>query len=486
MMAMYRMSDAQTQMARALELKPKQAEFLQRMARVMLELDSPAAAATYLKSAPARQLETRLLQGRLHYARRRFSKAVEHLKRVLAEAPKQVEAQIYIALANARRKRTDEAVRQLQRTAAANPKDHRVYVALATVRLRTNELDKCHASLKKAWAITKLDPRIPTIAGHMYLKKHDIATAAKRFARAIKAQPDYRPAHLGLARTFVLTGDVNAARAELKKIPSPQQKQYDVYAMSVWIELAAGNTSAAHAAAAQAEAAGAPKGLVARLAGAVALAQRKGAEAVELLQKAVRSMGRDAMLTTLLAKAQTLAGRVDDAYDSYNLALRADPGYPEALVGLSRIAIRDREYFIAIKRINDALKKIAERGRPQSMKAEAHTVLGLAYLRQGDTGRAITNLQDAMDLDPNLAEPHDLMGQTYDKLDRPQRAIAFYDKALKLDGTLKDAYYRLGRAYAKSGDAASAVRYYQDYLNRNPPQAKAQEVTREIQRLQQQ
>jgi tetratricopeptide (TPR) repeat protein len=88
-----------------------------------------------------------------------------------------------------------------------------------------------------------------------------------------------------------------------------------------------------------------------------------------------------------------------------------------------------------------------------------------------------------MDLDPSAAEPNFLMGQTYDKLDRPQRAVTFYDKAIKLDPSMDDAYYFLAKAYAKSGDAAQAVRYFQDYLNRNPPQARAQEVAREIKRL---
>ena len=484
MMQLHRLDGARAQLARALELKPKQPEYLQRMARVLLEADDPTGAATYLQSAPARLLETRLLQGRLEYSQRRYTKAIDQLKRVLNEKPDLVEAEIYMALALAHRKKADEAIRKLEKLSGSNPTDARILVALGRIQLWNRNLDKCHSALQRAWKVTKLDPAIPTIAGYMYLRKQDIVTAAKRFARATQVRTDYRAARLGLARVHLLAGDAAGARAELKKISAMEQKRHDVYAMTAWIELAEGNTGAAHSSVAQAEAAGAPRGLLLQLAGEVALAQKKGAEAVDLLQQAIKRSGKSAELLVLLAQAQRVAGKIDDAYDTLHMALKEDDGSPEALLGLARIAVRDGEFFVAHRRVADAQKKISERGRPQSMKAEGHTVDGLAYLRQGDTGRSLTNLQDAIDLDPNAAEPHFLMGQTYDKLDRPQRALAYYDKAIKLDASLDDAYYYLGRAYAKSGDAANALRYYQAYLGRNPPAARAQEVTREINRLQ--
>ena len=483
MMRLSRMADAHAQMQRALELKPKKAEFLQRMARVLLELDDPGEAATYLERAPARQLETRLLQGRLFYAQHRYKKAIDQLKRVLVEKPDSVEAEIALALALARRKADDEAVRRLEKLGAAHPRDHEIFNALAKIHLWGDRAEKCHAALKRSWAITKLDPATPTIAGHMYLRQHDYGTARKRFERALQIRPEFRSAHLGLARLDLLAGDVAAAKATLRKIVPLEQKRWDVYAMNAEVELAEGSTSAAQSSLSQAEAAGAPKAVLARVAGEVAMAQKKPAEAVEKLQDAAKRTGKDAEILVLLARAQRQAGKIDDAYDTFHNALREDPGNPEALLGLARIAVRDGEFFVALKRCNDAIAKVKERGRPQSLTAEAHTVLGMAYLRKGDTGRAITNLQDAIDLDPNAAEPNLLMGQTYDKLDRPQRAVGYYDKAIKLDPALDEAYYFLAKAYAKSGDAAQAVRYFQDYLNRNPPAARAQEVAREIKRL---
>ena len=485
MMQMFRMDDARAQTARALELKPKQPEYLQRMARVLLEMDDPAGASTYVATAPARLLETRVLQGRLYLAQRRVKKAIDQLQRVLNEKPDLEEAEIYLALALARAKKTDEAVKRLEKIAAAHPTDAAPVTVLARVHLEANHPDKCHAALKRAWKLSKLDPAIMAIAGQMYLRKFDVATATKRFARSIQVRGDYRPARLGLAQIHLLRGDIASARAEVKNITATEQKRFDVDAMNAWIELAEGNTAAAQASVAQAEVSGAPKGLLARLSGEVALAQKKPADAVDLLQTAIKRSGKSAELLVLLSEAQRLAGKVDDAYDTLHQALKEDEGSPEALLGLARIAVRDGELFVAHKRVAEAQKKITERGRPQRMKAEGHTIDGMTYLRQGDTGRSLTNLQDAIDLDPTAAEPNYLMGQTYDKLDHPQRAVPYYDKAIKLDPSLDDAYYCLARAYARSNDAQSALRYFQDYLNRNPPTARVQEVAAEMKRLQQ-
>ena len=138
---------------------------------------------------------------------------------------------------------------------------------------------------------------------------------------------------------------------------------------------------------------------------------------------------------------------------------------------------------VAIKRLNEALSKIKERLLPSSMTAAAHTALGQAYLKKKDTGHALTNLQDAIDLDPKAGTPQLYMGMTYDRLDRPQKAIAYYAKALELDPTLTDAFELAARAYAKLGDPQNAVKYFQEYLQTKPPAAKAKAVQREIQKL---
>jgi tetratricopeptide (TPR) repeat protein len=484
LMQLYRMVDAFEQMDRALNLRPKKPAYLQRMARVLLELDDPIKATPYIKAAPAREIETQLLAARRDYAKRNYRKAEEKLGRVIAQDTDNVEARMYLALTRAARHKTTEALQALEKLAAKQPKNHRLHLAIAQVRLQTRDFKQMHDALKKAWRITKLDPLAQTLSGHMSVEQHDYRTAEKRYRRALRTRPEYWPARVGLAELLVRTGRLEEAKKQPKQLAEIDKGKPDVLALHARIALAEDRLDDATASIGEANAAGAPGWVVARIRGEIALEQRQYGDALAQLTKAKKlAPRRDADLLVLLGQAQLRSGQVDAAYDSFHDALRVDGKHPEALIALGRIAIRDREYPIAIKRLNDAIEAINARMRPPELKAVARAVLGQAYLSQGDEGRAITNLQDAIDLDVNAAEPHYTMGLTYDKLDRPQRSIGYYEKAVELDEAYINAYERLGRAYAKLGDTARAVRFYKEYLKHDPPAAKARAVQTELRKL---
>lgn len=485
LMKHYRMADAEKQLKRALELKPKQPEYLQRMARVLLELDDPSGAGTYLQNAPARQLETRILIGRLAFSQGNYEKALKDLGGVLNENKDSLEAAIYLALAGARNGATTEAVASLEKLAGAHAEDPEVRKAMGQVQLWAGDLAKADAALKQAWKLTKLDPAIPTLLGQVSARQHNVDRAVKRFERALQGRPEYRGARIGLALLYMTMGKLAEARQQQAAISEADRKKPDVHALAAQLDLAEGKLDAAKSAIAEAEGAGAPPSVVARLTGELALARKDGKAAVEQLRKASKlAKGKDAETLALLGRAQSMAGALDDAYDTFHLALKEDPGSPAALLELGKIAIKDGEHPVAVKRLNEALAKIKERKLPARMTAAAHTALGQAYLRQKDTGRAMTNLQDAIDLDPTAAEPQLFMGQTYDKLDRPQRSVVHYAKALQLDPSRTEVYELLGRAYAKLNDTKNALKFFEDYLRTNPPAAKAREIGREVKKLQ--
>jgi tetratricopeptide (TPR) repeat protein len=245
-----------------------------------------------------------------------------------------------------------------------------------------------------------------------------------------------------------------------------------------------GNLDAARSNISQAKTVGAPVEVLAHLTGMLSLAQKKYLAAIPLFEQAIK-ISKTAELYVLLGRAQIGAHQIDEAYNTIHKSLDIDNGYPEALLELSLIAIRDGEYHIAINRLKETLTKINQRSRPDNMKAKTYAVIGRAYLKQGNTGKAMLNLQNAIDLVPNAGYPHYVMGRTYDRLDSPRRSVGYYIKAIQYDPTLIDSYARLGRAYAKLGDKAHAVKYFQKYLNRNPPATKAKRVKQELRTLQQ-
>ncbi len=485
LMSLHRMSGAQVQMEQALQLKPKQTEYLLRMGRILLELEDPQHAATYLLKAPARHLETRLLLGRLAFSQRKYKKALSLLKLVKLEDPKAVEPAIYHALALARTNQRTEALTTLRKLSADNAGNPEALKALGLVELWGGEYAKADAVFKAAWKLLKLDPAIPTLMGHVSRGLHDLTRAIKRYQRALRILPEYRAAHLGLAGIYIGMGKLTEARGQLGQISKNNLEHAEVVGMTARIQLAEGKMGEAQNSIAKARGAGGSPALISRLSGELALHQKKGAAAVELLRTAAKlTRPKDVELLVFLGQAQLMARKVDDAYDTFHAALRADPGNPRVLLALGRIATKDGEMYMAIKRFNDALAKAKERMRPKTMVASIHTALGEAYLKKADTGRAITNLQDAMDLDPTAAEPQQLMGMTYDRLDRPARAVAFYGKALQLDAGRTAIYKLLGRAYAKAGDPANALKFYQAFLKTNPPAHVSRAVQHQMQKLQ--
>jgi len=486
LMKLYRMIDAHKQMRRALEIEPKKKpEYILRIARVLLELDDTVQAAAYLEAAPAWLIETRILMGRLAYAQHDYPKASGLLERVLQDRPEALEAAVYRALAQARQRKMPQAIKALKKLGAEHPGRHEVQQALTQVSLWAGDYITSKEALKAAWKITKLDPRTMTIAGQMYLKMHQLDTAKKRFERALRIRPEYRQARIGLAILLLRTGHLSEARKQTGLIPKSERNKADVHALNARIAMAEKKLDAVRSYISQAENAGAARADIARLAGELALARGQGKLAIKLLKEAIKlSLSTDVDLLALLGQAQLAARELDQAYTTFIKALKKDRGHPVVLLELGRLAVEDGEYTIAIKNLKRALSMIEERSYPQGMAATAKSALGMAYLRSEDTGRAISTLQDAIELDPNLAQPHYTLAQTYDQLESPQRAIQFYNQALRLDPSRGDVHRRLGRLHALLQDTAMAIKSYQSYLASKPPAAQARKVRQELQKLQ--
>ena len=489
LMKVFRMAEAQAQMKEALALKPKQAEYLQRMARVLIELDDPAAALVQLQAAPARHPETKLLTGRALLAQTSYVKAAEAFKAVLADSKDNLEAAVYFELTRARRGAAGEAAAALEKLAEQNPREPRVWKALGRLHVVGGELTKAEAALKAAWKLTKIDPAVPTLLGRLSLRRHDIEAARRRFGRALEIRRDHRPARIGMALLFIATGNLPEARKQAELISAAERQKADARALEVELCLAEGKLDAARTALGEAESAGLGAAALQRLTGALALAKKQGKVAEEALKKALKLGGkeiRDGDLLVMVGRAELLSNKLDEAYDTFQVALKDDPGHPVALLEMARIEVKDDEHALAVRRLTEALGKMKERQYPSSALSTVHAALGAAYLKHKDTGHAMTSLQDAMELDGTAAEPQLLMAQTYDVLNHPQRAIQHYQKALELDASRTEINELLGRAYAKTGDAANAAKFYEEYLRSNPPPVKARAVQQELKKLQSQ
>lgn len=85
-----------------------------------------------------------------------------------------------------------------------------------------------------------------------------------------------------------------------------------------------------------------------------------------------------------------------------------------------------------------------------------HALLGLAYQRLDDGGRAMESFKRAVELQPEVGRNSFYLGEVYRAHQRPEAAQEQYVKALALDPLLDDAYARLGDVALEKQDFAAA------------------------------
>lgn len=105
--------------------------------------------------------------------------------------------------------------------------------------------------------------------------------------------------------------------------------------------------------------------------------------------------------------------------------------------------------------------------------AVVHALLGLAYQRIDDAGRAVDELKRAIELAPDDGKAHLYLGELYLSHQRPKQAREELEKALALDPMLDDAYVRLGDLALERRDYVTARRLFKSLAALAPDSAPA-------------
>ena len=140
--------------------------------------------------------------------------------------------------------------------------------------------------------------------------------------------------------------------------------------------------------------------------------------ALKLNQASERPLpGVTAECSVLLGQVANMQGRMQEALDDYNQALRAVPGY-----------------------------------------SLAYKALGIVYFPRGDYAQAKRYFQRAVELAPQEVESRFYLGTCDMKLGEPRDAAAQFHAARQVDSTYLEAYEAEARALDAAGDYAEAAR----------------------------
>jgi len=118
-------------------------------------------------------------------------------------------------------------------------------------------------------------------------------------------------------------------------------------------------------------------------------------------------------------------GRVDDAIEQFEMALKIQPDSVDAHVSLG-------EALASLKRLDEAAVQYEEALKTDKNCVEAHYNLGVAWARQGRLDDAMTQYRETLNLDTNCAEAHANLGVALELRGRIDEALMHYRTALVL------------------------------------------------------
>ena len=131
-------------------------------------------------------------------------------------------------------------------------------------------------------------------------------------------------------------------------------------------------------------------------AGALRLARLDPADALPMIEAAVRIQSDDPDARNLLGSAFVAVGRNTEAIEQFRAALKARPDYGTARYNLARALVRGGQYDEAISTFGQIVKQFPR-------DAQVRDELGRLYLRQGKRDQAAEMFNQALAIDPKDA-----------------------------------------------------------------------------------
>jgi len=174
-----------------------------------------------------------------------------------------------------------------------------------------------------------------------------------------------------------------------------------------------------------------------------------------------------AMLVSEDNSGKELTGRLTQVGLCYQRILQQNPSHPEALLGMSLIALASRQPESAVK-----MARVAVSVAPGMVPA--WVTLGQALKAAGKCDEAEEAYQRAISMDGMDPLARMGLGELKILTDQPEEAVRQYELALRKNPTLVSAHLGLGHALASMGKFEEAFDRYQQTLALRPRLAEAE------------
>ena len=166
-------------------------------------------------------------------------------------------------------------------------------------------------------------------------------------------------------------------------------------------------------------------------------------------------------------RTEPLTGRLTEVAQKYQRVLAGDPRNPEALVGMSLVALASRQSEAAVQMAEAAVTAAPEMGA-------AWVTLGQAMKTAGRAQEAGHAYEAALRLDGMDPLAHMGMGELKITMERPEEAMRDFELALLRQPALVPAHLGLGHALACMERYTEALEHYKRALSFKPRLSEAE------------
>ncbi len=361
--------------------------------------------------------------------------------------------------------RKEEAQALLNRIVASDPKRTGDSILLGEILLQSGEYDKAAASLNRAERM-RPDARSELLLALTYQRQRHWDEAKRILEIAKKRSPNNPEVLRSLAGFYRETGNYNAAISALKEIHNPTP---DVRAELAYTYQLSGKPEEAARLYAEAATA-APRDLNLQLSAAQAQLGAGAVEAAEKFAKRAAAVDPDYYrLHAINGEIARIAERNDDAIREYQEAIRSLPSAaPEGVLYPIQLHMNLMELYQRVQDDSAAKQQLLiAQSQISALDVRGHNredflrLRALVKLAGGDTEGALSDVNDALALNPNNPNSLQLDGDALSRMGRGEEAVAVYKKILALDPVNRQALTSLGSVSRELGDDRAAEKYLQ-------------------------
>jgi len=325
----------------------------------------------------------------------------------------------------------------------------RAYALLGSGYARVGLYDAANVAIEDAALLAPNDGRWVYAQGVLAREQKQSAAALGYFDRAFALDKEYLPIRVALASAHIEKGDIEAARSVMAEYTAKHDDQPAAYA----------------------------------LLGEIALRQKRYAEAIDALNRAIKLDPKATQLYARLAEAYTGAGNAQAAADARGKAGNvpvqlADP-LGQGLVAPSAASreaaadpftknIDEAAFFLSARQYDAARARLDAALKQRPNEAVLLAMYSRVEASAGNLAAAKSRADAAIAADPNNALAYLSEGVASEMSNDDAGAQRAYEKAITLKPNLPDPRQRLANLLLRTGRAQAAADQYRQLLKINP------------------